>query len=103
MVEVSGAELSLTLANNTETRCADPVTSLTIQGFAAGDEGRAEQWGIVFTAGNTITVTVPDTLIWAIAEPIFTAGATYWLSVVPLTSKYLAVWTEVVVDESTTA
>ena len=100
MVRVTGAELTLTLANNTETRCADPVTSLTIQGFAAGDEGRAEQWGLVFTASaEGITVTVPDTLIWAVAEPVFTAGSTYWLSVVPLGGKYLAAWTEVP-DES---
>lgn len=100
VVRVTGAELTLTLANNTETRCADPVTSLTIQGFAAGDEGRAEQWGLVFTASaEGITVTVPDTLIWAVAEPVFTAGSTYWLSVVPLGGKYLAAWTEVP-DES---
>lgn len=92
---VSGSEVTLTLANNTEVRCADPVTALTIDGFSAGDDGKAEQWGLVFTAGETITVTVPDTLVWAVAEPIFTAGSTYWLSVVPLGDKYLAAWTEV--------
>lgn len=96
VVEVSGAELALTLANNTEVRCADPVTALTIDGFAAGDEGRVEQWGLVFTASEDgVTVTVPDSLVWAVAEPVFTAGATYWLSVVPLGNKYLAAWTEV--------
>lgn len=103
VVNVNGAEVTLTLANNTEVRCTDPVTALTIEAFAAGDDGKAEQWGLVFTAGDTITVTVPDTLVWAVAEPIFTAGATYWLSVVPLVDKYLAAWTEVSADESATA
>lgn len=97
---VSGSEVTLTMANNTEVRCTDPVTALTIEGFAAGDDGKAEQWGLVFTAGETITVTVPDTLVWAVAEPIFTAGNTYWLSVVPIGEKYLAAWTEVAADES---
>lgn len=96
VVEVSGAELALALTNNTEVHCTDPVTALAIDGFAAGNEGRVEQWGIVFTASaGGITVTVPDTLIWAVAEPVFTAGSTYWLSVVPLGDKYLAAWTEV--------
>lgn len=103
VLSISGAEIALTLANNTETRCTDAVTALTVSGFSAGEDGKAEQWGLVFTAGDSITVTVPDTLIWAVAEPIFTAGATYWLSMVPLADKYLAVWTEVVADESATA
>lgn len=101
--EISGAEVTLTLANSVEYRCADPVTALTIDGFAPGDDGKAEQWGLVFTAGETITVTVPDTLIWAVAEPVFSAGSTYWLSVVPLGEKYLAAWTEVLADGSQTA
>lgn len=100
--EISGAEIALTLANNVEYRCADAVTALTIEGFSPGD-GAAEQWGLVFTAGETITVTVPDALIWAVAEPAFTAGATYWISVVPLGGKYLAAWTEVLADGSQTA
>lgn len=104
VVNVSGAELTLTLANNTETRCSSPVTALTIEGFAPGDEGKAEQWGLVFTASTDgITITVPDTLVWAVAEPLFTAGATYWISVVPLGVKYLAAWTEVTADESESA
>ena len=104
VVEGSGAELALILANNTETRCTDPVTALTIEGFSTGVEGRAEQWGLVFTAAEDgVTVTVPDSLVWAVAEPVFTAGSTYWLSVVPLADKYLAVWTEVTADESESA
>ncbi|MDD6188540.1 MAG: hypothetical protein PUB32_03050 [Clostridiales bacterium] len=104
VVNVAGAELTLTLGNNTETRCADPVAALTIEGFAVGDEGKAEQWGLVFTASaDSITVAVPDTLIWAVAEPVFSPGSMYWISVVTLGDKYLAAWTEVLADESTTA
>lgn len=103
VVELSGTELTLTLHNNTEVRCTDLVTSLTIAGFSAGTEGRAEQWGLVFTAGDTITVTVPGTLVWAVAEPVFTAGSTYWLSVVPMGDQYLAVWTEVSANGSESA
>lgn len=98
-VSVAGTEVVLTLANNTEYRCADPVTSLEITGFAAGPEGKAELWSIVLTAGETITVTMPDTVIWAVAEPVFTAGSTYWITWTPMGGKYLAVWTEVEADE----
>lgn len=92
---LAGAELALTLANNTEYRCADPVTSLTINGFASGPAGKSEMWSIVFTAGEAITVTVPDTVVWAVAEPVFTAGSTYWITWTPMGDKYLAVWVEV--------
>ena len=92
---LTGAELALTLTNNVEYRCADAVTSLTINGFTPGPAGKSEMWSIVFVAGETITVTVPDTVVWAVAEPVFTPGSTYWISWVPLGDKYLAVWTEV--------
>lgn len=91
---LTGSELSLTLANNTEYRCTDPVTSLTVSGFAAGPEGKAEVWSIQFTAGETITVTMPDSVVWAVAEPVFTAGSTYWITWTPMGEKYLAVWVE---------
>lgn len=92
---LAGAEVSLTLANNTECRCAEPLTSLTINGFAPGEAGKSEMWSIVFTAGEVITVTVPATVVWAVAEPVFTAGSTYWITWTPMGDKYLAVWTEV--------
>lgn len=98
---LAGAELAVTLANNTEYRCADPVTSLTIEGLAPGLAGKSEMWSIVFTAGETITVTVPDTVVWAVAEPVFTPESTYWITWTPLGDKYLAVWTEVEADEPT--
>lgn len=101
VVGLTGSEQSLTLANNTEYRCADPVTGLTISGFLTGPEGKTELWSIQFTAGETITVTVPDTVIWAVAEPVFTPGSTYWITWTPMGEKYLAVWVEVEADEST--
>lgn len=46
------------------------------------------------TAGETITVTVPESVVWAVAEPVFTAGSTYWITWTPMGEKYLAVWVE---------
>ena len=94
VVTLTGSEQSLTLANNVEYRCTDPVTSLAVSGFAAGPEGKAEVWSIQFTAGETITVTMPDSVVWAVAEPVFTAGSTYWITWTPIGDKYLAVWVE---------
>lgn len=94
VASLSGAEVSLVLANNVEYRCTDPVTNLEITGFARGIAGKSEMWGIVFTAGETITVTMPDSVVWAVAEPVFTAGSTYWITWTPMGDKYLAVWVE---------
>lgn len=90
---VSGATVSLTLDNNVEYRCADTVTSLALDGFTAATDGKASMWAMQFTAGDGIAVTVPETVKWAVADPIWTAGVTYWLSFVPLiTGKILGVW-----------
>lgn len=95
VASLSGSEVSLVLANNVEYRFTDPVTSLEITGFARGIAGKSEMWGIVFTAGETITVTVPESVVWAVAEPVFTPGSTYWITWTTMGEKYLAVWTEV--------
>lgn len=88
-----GAEVTLTLDNNVEYQCAEAVTALTIEGFTAAEDGKVSMWALQFTAGDSITVTVPDTVKWAIAEPVFTAGVAYWLSFVPLiTGGILGVW-----------
>lgn len=88
-----GAEVTLTLDNNVEYQCAEAVTALTIEGFTAAEDGKVSMWALQFTAGDSITVTLPDTVKWAIAEPVFTAGVTYWLSFVPLiTGTVLGVW-----------
>mgnify|MGYP001298569938 CR=1 FL=1 len=101
VVSLPGVELTLTLTNNVEYRCTDAVTILEITGFTAGEAGKAELWSIVFTAGETITVTVPESVIWAVAEPVFTAGFTYWITWTPMGDKYLAVWVEVEAEEET--
>ena len=92
-----GAEQSIELAYNVEYRCADALTALTITGFGAPTEsGKAALYSIVFTASaDGVTVTLPDTIVWAVAEPVFTAGCTYWLTMTELGDKYLAVWVEV--------
>lgn len=95
VASLTGSEVSLVLANNVEYRCADPVTNLEITGFARGIAGKSEMWGIVFAAGETITVAVPESVVWAVAEPVFTAGSTYWITWTPIGDKYLAVWVEV--------
>ena len=95
VVNLNGVEQTLTLQNNVEYRCADALTALTISGFEAGVAEYSEQWNIMFTSGDMITVSVPDTLIWAVAEPVFSANSSYWISIVPFGNKYLAVWTEV--------
>lgn len=92
---LAGAEQSLELAHNVEYRCADALTSLTVTGFGAPETGKAALYGIQFVAGDGITVTLPDTVIWAVAEPVWTAGSTYWLTMTELVDKYLAVWVEV--------
>lgn len=94
VASLSGSEVSLVLANNVEYRCADPVTNLEITGFARGIAGKSEMWGIVFVAGETITVAVPESVVWAVAEPVFTPGSTYWITWTPMGEKYLAVWVE---------
>ena len=92
-----GAEQSIELAYNVEYRCADALTALTITGFGAPTEsGKAALYSIVFTASaDGVTVTLPDTIVWAVAEPVFTAGYAYWITWTELGDKYLAVWVEV--------
>jgi len=90
---VAGSTVSLTLSNNVEYHCTDAVTALTIQGFTPADDGKVSMWALQFAAGSTITVTIPDSVRWAIAEPVFTPGVRYWLSFVPLVSgEVLGVW-----------
>ena len=89
----AGTEVTLTMDHNVEYQCSEAVTALTIQGFTPAEDGKVSMWAIQFTAGEGITVTVPDTVKWAVAEPVFTAGVTYWLTFVPLiTGDILGVW-----------
>ena len=83
---------AMTLSSNTETRFAEPITALTLSGFTPDPNGRASLWSVQFTAGDTITVMVPDTVVWAVADPVFEPNRTYWLSFVPVGAKHLGVW-----------
>lgn len=90
---VVGSDLILTLDHNVEYQCAEPVTALTLLGFTPAEDGKVSMWSVQFTAGETITVTVPEAVRWSIAEPVFTPGVTYWLSFVPLVNgTILGVW-----------
>lgn len=79
------------LVNNTEYRLGT-ISALTINGFADGPEGFVEDWSVVFTADTGITVTLPNTVTWSVATPVFEAGKTYYLSFVHIGTGYIGVW-----------
>lgn len=91
--DITGTEVALTFANNVEYRCADLITSLSIIDFEAGPQNIMEEWSIIFTTGDSISVDYPDTVHWALAEPVWEANKTYWLSFIPFNDKYLGIWT----------
>lgn len=91
--ELTETTIALIFACNTEYHCVNPIESLSIEGFEAGVAGISEQWSIIFTAASTISVAHPSTIKWAVAEPIFEANKTYWLSFIPFGTYYLGVWT----------
>ena len=80
------------LESNVEYRLTKAIKWLTLLGLNAGEAGCSELWSITFAAGDTITVTVPDTVVWAVADPVFEPNRTYWLSFVPFGAKHLGVW-----------
>lgn len=79
------------LVNNTEYRLGT-ISALTINGFADGPEGFVEDWAVVFTADTGIAVTLPNTITWSVATPVFEAGKTYYLSFVHIGNGYIGVW-----------
>lgn len=97
MVSLSGAAQALALAGNTDYRCADPLKALTVTGFEADAHGRREGWSIQFAAGDSITVTLPNSVVWNYgATPVFTPASEYHLMFTPLLNgKVLGVWNEV--------
>lgn len=59
------------------------------------DAGLSEQWCVIFTAAKSgISVAFPDEtdIIWAVTEPTFIAGYTYYLSFIPFGDKLIGVW-----------
>jgi hypothetical protein len=91
--KITDTTVELTLDNNTEYRCVNPVESLTINGFSPVTDDVSALWCIMFTAADTITLNLPDSIVWAIAEPVFESSKTYWLSFVPFDNRHLGVWT----------
>ena len=93
---LSGGTQSLALEDNVEYRCSDALVSLTVTGFDAPEAGKAGLWSIQFTAGAGLSVVLPDTSVWAVAEPVWTEGCIYWLSWTQLVDgRHLCVWVEV--------
>lgn len=93
MIEtITSPEVVRTLISDVEYRCQAPVTLLSIEGFMPGEENIVEQWSIVFTTGESISVDYPDTIKWAFAAPVWDPNTTYWLSFVRCQDKYLGVW-----------
>lgn len=83
---------------NEEVRITEPAYGIIIDSFIPFEDNRfAESWSISFTAtdnpvGEPPTVTLPTSVEWAVAEPTFTAGYTYYLSFIPFGDKILGVW-----------
>lgn len=93
ILTIDGTVIDMALSCNVEYRCASPVETLTIKSLDSGIDGISEQWSIIFATGDTVAVAYPETVIWAIAEPVFEANKIYWLSFIPLGAKHLGVWT----------
>ena len=102
--DLTETTITLSMVSNTEYHCTNPVESLTIESFGTGTKGVAEQWSIIFATAGTIAISYPDTVRWAVAEPVFEGNKIYWLSFIPFGSNYLGVWTvaeaEVTTSES---
>ena len=92
VIESDASETELTLSNTTEYRFAFPLSSLNIKGFNRGDNDYTEVWSVCFTAGEGISVSIPASVDWAVAEPTFTQGYTYYLSFIPFGGRILGVW-----------
>lgn len=71
----------------TELRFTEPVTYLLLDFKRNAENNNNDMWALTFTAGEGISVALPNTIEWAVAEPVFTAGYTYYLSFVPLVDE----------------
>ncbi len=71
-----------------ETRITVPATEVGVIAFMMNqDAPGVDQWSLVFTVGDetpTVAFPVEADIRWAVAEPTFTAGYTYYLSFIPL-------------------
>ncbi len=83
---------------NEEVRCVNPVYSVIIDSFVRSEDTTlSESWSITFTCKNAPdgyppSVSVPENVEWAVADPVFTEGYTYYLSFIPFGEKILGIW-----------
>ena len=77
----------------TEIRFGNPLNHFCVYGFLRNPESNGnDMWAVSFTAatdeeGYGPSVTLPNYVEWAVAEPVFTAGYTYYLSFIPLVDE----------------
>lgn len=82
----------------TEMRFNGTVSYLMITDFQFNEESpNVDMWTITFTAGDYNgtggpSISIPANVEWAVTDPVFTTGYTYYLSFVPFGEKILGVW-----------
>lgn len=95
IISLASSSPSIQMEADKEYVCTESVTSLTVTGFAAGTGGKPVEYSVMFRAGASITVTLPDTVVWANGEPTFSANKGYYLAFIPMYGQYLGVCAEV--------
>lgn len=95
IISVSGSSITLDMAPNKEYHLnnGEAITGLTINSIIDSGSNTGANWTVLFTTGETFTISIPDNIRWAVAAPIFDAGKTYMLSFVKFGEKYLGIWT----------
>ncbi len=90
-ITAENGELNFTLKKNIQYLCPSTLSNLSLS-FEDDLPGFASSWSIIFTT-STGSVALPETVKWSIADPIFEANKTYWLSFISLgEDSYLGVW-----------
>lgn len=85
---------TIDLSSNEEIHLQNTISSLEINSFISSFDGYSESWTILFTTSDTEpTLIIPNTVKWAVAEPVFDSNKTYMLSFVPFGDNYLGIWT----------
>ena len=78
-----------------EVRFTEPVVGIEIYEFPKNTASpNNDMWSLMFTAkeGFSLWLAIDLGIEWAVAEPVFTAGYTYYLSFIPFGDKILGVW-----------
>ena len=90
-VPVAGAAVTKTLSPNVQYVCSDAVTSLTLA-FGPANAGTEPEYSVRFESGANLTVSVPNSVRWAVAAPVWLPDCGYLLTFVPMGSGYLGLW-----------